>query len=150
MVFDRFFHRGEDFRTTRRTMTPIRPTVVPPAVFFSNLPAGYMDPHSPIGSVATSVEITPVDSSKGSTAPSSPLNLDGLHLDEPESPLSSTEGLNGSNGSEADDKGEHQVVEKHMDWEDNVSTASSSSSTLSPSLMISFFVFVYPISCLLL
>ncbi|PIC14057.1 hypothetical protein B9Z55_027358 [Caenorhabditis nigoni] len=28
-------------------MTPIRPTVVPPAVFFSNLPAGYMDPPSP-------------------------------------------------------------------------------------------------------
>ncbi|ULU08212.1 hypothetical protein L3Y34_019380 [Caenorhabditis briggsae] len=76
---------------------------------------------SPIGSVVTSVEITPVHSSEGSTAPSSPLNLEGLHLDdEPESPLSSTEGLNGGSGSEADDEGEPQVVHDHMDWEDNV------------------------------
>ncbi|CAR99144.1 Protein CBG25701 [Caenorhabditis briggsae] len=102
-------------------MSIIRPTLVSPAVFFSNLPSGYMTPQSPIGSVVTSVEITPVHSSEGSTAPSSPLNLESLHLDdEPESPLSSTEGLNGGSGSEADDEGEPQVVDEHMDWEDNV------------------------------
>ncbi|PIC48407.1 hypothetical protein B9Z55_007388 [Caenorhabditis nigoni] len=149
----------------------IRPTLVSPAVFFANLPAGYMTPpqpysnlfegrivvlgddepsafylyanfrliqihyraflgqqpaganeanDSPNGSEATSAEIPPADSSEGSTAPSSPLNLGDLRLDEPESPISSTEGLNGSSGGEADDEGEPQVVEEDMDWEDNV------------------------------
>ncbi|CAO4366987.1 unnamed protein product [Caenorhabditis nigoni] len=140
----------------------IRPTLVSPAVFFANLPAGYMTPpspyanlfegrivvlgdsgptafsqyanleadrvhgasgtaqHSPNGSETTSVEIPPADSSEGSTAPSSPLNMGNLRLDEPESPISSTEGLNGSSGGEADDEGEPQVVEEQMDWEDNV------------------------------